>query len=376
MNMNENRVNKELQNYRKRFQEQQEKDKSRTDTEIESARFLEGHIQSKKQKEQEEINKLQARLQHVRILSDGSGVYRDVIDSLKKKVYGDDFKMIKTVNEFEGLLSSKPFISDYYLVEFVLIKPNKQDIEKIKQLMVKNKYMRIIFVLDNKATYDQFDFCTYSFNTYRLTEKYFMNYLDKRLTIPSLLSKEEKLKLYRKLQGKFGLLDTVIRRLNNLENFKKVSRTTKISKDIPFDKFFYILMLGDKVNIKTFSNYKTFDYSQVKRKFFNYVENFIYGHKFILKSIKTECEFLNELYKIVLAGDLNVLNIHAYCSEHNMKEYKVNLYYDIIKKLSYDRFLLIREIVDNTKERRFDVFTMLFHILNMDRIGGLKIGKE
>lgn len=359
------RINKQLETLRKsKVSPNKQNDNNQR---FSNARFLE-YYRQEEQKKKKQKDKSKHLNNHVKILTDGGGTHLDVIEGLRKGVFGDDYVIAKNLDQLELALTKKPFISDYIFVECILMNINNKDLERLQDLISKSRDVRVAVIIDNKLIYDKIDFCQFAFDSYNLTEKYFNRYIDKRLNNKESIDKETRYKLYRRLKGHYNLLNNIIRRVNNNEDIKKVSRTTIARKTISFLTFFSLLLSGNKLS-RQMTNKQTSMFKQdTHKQFYNFMEDYHYGYKYIHKNLLIYFKELNDIYKAVLTAELTTFNLKSYCVKNHLNEYKTTVYFDLTNRLSYDRFCMMYEELLSTKVTRYNTFLMLFKIYNYDKI--------
>jgi hypothetical protein len=292
-------------------------------------------------------------LKHIKILSNKTDLYCDLLDALKSKVYVNDFIYAETVEQVEGLLKSEPFFSDYYVVVVDLFRFKKEELTKFEGQAKKCVYVQFVVICYNKEQYDKLGWCKLGFNSYRLSEKYYLHYMEKRLTksVRKLLTGEDYTRIYKKIYGHFEMMDRIILRLNKGEDKQIVIRGTVIDRSLNWDKFWYSLLLG-----------------QNQKKVFAFLQEYRYGYSFLHNFLKEKMEECDKFFRDFLEGKLNVASFKQYCAENRLKEYKVAPYLEVVNSMSYQKFMLMKELVYRTKTEQFSVNQLAFSLFYFDEI--------
>lgn len=288
---------------------------------------------------------------NIKVLCDKGNTHIDLIKSIQKKVSVSDYIVLKNIEELDELLKSNPFFSDYYIVEVDLKKFKRDVINVMKSWVSKCDYVRFVVLCYNSDMIKKLDWCNRAFNSYKISYKYFNVMLKNRLNDYDLKYANYYLKIYNKLKGHYNLTDNIAFNINSGKDLSTVVNSIRFEHVLSFENFWVeLLMHGDK------------------KRIFDFVSRYKYGYSTVLKFMKTKIKEYKTYYDDFYNGKLNITTLRHYCSENKVSEYKVKTAYDIITVVSYDKFILMCELIDLCKNDSYSFSCLIYNIYYIVRL--------
>lgn len=291
------------------------------------------------------------QFENLRILEGKSLLWDDITQHYKKNIDAEDYIVMHNLDHevLRRLSSTKPFFSEYYIVELHLSKINN----KLYNQLVKytqSKYIMFIFVCTSKDDYDMIgNIARRGFNGYKISYNFWSGYVKSRLDFQVSCNLEN---IYKALSGRFELTDIIIDILKKTEG-KCSLRQVK-----------YFIGSRDRMNLDLlwFSILRKDE--KARKDVFKYLEEYRYGYSFIDTALKEKYKDLLKFYADFNNGLLNEINIREYKKETHLSEWVLKLYIEVFNKTSFDEILLIGKMIEcstlNSTAKMFELVGRLY----------------
>ena len=276
------------------------------------------------------------KLDNVRILEGNNLLWDDITNAYKNKVDRDDYVLMHGMDNevIKRLLSTKPFFSEYYIIELHLSKVDSKTLNNLMRL-VKSEWIVVVLVLSKKEDYDMAStVIRKGFNGYKISYQYWLSYVRRRFNGETTCNLET---VYKMITGRFELTDVLIDVLNKTDGNVKLATVTKLlgkREGMSIDMvWFNILRIDEKG----------------RKGVFKYLEEYRYGYQYVYNTLKDKYNTMLAFYDDFYVGKLNEYNIREYKKETHLSEWILKSYIEIFNKVSYDEILLIGEIIECNK---------------------------
>lgn len=269
---------------------------------------------------------------NVRILEGKSLLWDEITTQYKNKVLGEDYIVMHSMDydRFKVLSTTKPFFSEYYIVELHLSHVTTKTINQIKKYL-QCGWICFIFVCTVKDDYEAVGVLnTQNFNGYKITYKYWKTYVTRRLQDEVRVNLEN---VYKALGGRFELTDIVIDMINKNAGRVTMRAITQLigKKDImSIDMMWFAILKKD---------------NKKKRDVFKFLEEYRYGYTFISEALSRKYEEAMTLYKDFMKGKINSGMLREYKKESRESTWKLTTYLEIFSVVSFEELLLIGEVI-------------------------------
>lgn len=277
-------------------------------------------------------------LDNIRILEGRNLLWDDLSKYYRRNITSEDYIILHEFDEtrLKKLQSTKPFFSEYYVIELHLSKISSRTLNVLRRYL-NSEHMIFIYVVQNKDDYEMIaNICTKGFNGYKISFKYWSGYVRQRLKCECRVNLEN---VYKSLGGRFELTDIVIDFINKNDGsctMKQINKIIGKKEIVNIDIIWFNILLKDQKG---------------KATVFKFLEDYRYGFKFIGKSLKDKFEELIELYRDFHDGKLNSIRLREYNKDSKFSSWKLQKYIDVFSTISFDELLLIGEMIETCRFR-------------------------
>lgn len=273
---------------------------------------------------------------NIRILEGKSLLWDDITKYYKRNISSEDcFNMHGVDDEvLRRLVSTKPFFSEYYLIEMHLNNVNTKTINMIKRYD-KCEWIFMIFICTNKDDYELLStICRKCFNGYKISYNYWLGYVKSRLEFPVTINLET---TYKSLGGRFELTEMIIDEINKSGGrctLKSINKLIGKRDNISLDLVWFSILRQDKKS---------------KGAVFKFLETYRYGYDFIHTALINKYKEMLKFYKDFRDGKFNNLRLREYKKETHESGWKLKTYIELFSQISFDEILLIGQIIECSK---------------------------
>lgn len=302
-------------------------------------------------------------LQNIRILEGRNLLWDDISKFYKKNIVSEDYIILHEFDEnrLKRLQNSKPFFSEYYVVELHLNNVTTRLTNSLIRYR-KSDHIKYIYVVQNKDDYEALStVCDKGFNGYKISFNYWSGYVRVRLNCSCQINLEN---VYKLLGGRFELTDIVIDTINKNDGCCSMKQMTKVigKKEISsIDVIWFNIVLREEKNRSTV---------------FKFLEDYRYGFRFIDKQLKDKFSEMLKLYYDFRDGKLNDVKFREYKKDSKFSTWKLQRYLDIFSIISFDEILLIGQIIECSKFKcSEDMFITVGKLYSRDYSGVFVYGE-
>lgn len=290
-------------------------------------------------------------LEHLRILEGKSLLWDDITAYYKSKIDAEDYILMHGIDMeiIKRLTNTKPFFSERYIIELHVSRVTSKLLNQLTRIM-KTEWITLIVVCTTKDDFEMVGtIIRKSFNGYKISYKYWLGYVTKRLDCQPRCNLEA---IYKTLNGRYELTEFIIDVINKtggniklVQVNKLIGKRDKMSLDL---LWFSILRMDMKS----------------KRDVFKYLEEYRYGYTFIHNALKDKYAEMLEYYRDFHNGLLNELNMREYKKEKHISEWILKSYISLFSCISFDEILLIGEMIEcsnvNSTAKMFELIGRLY----------------
>ena len=298
---------------------------------------------------------------NIRILEGKSLLWDDITKHYKKKIYEEDYIVMHQfdMERLNKLSTTKPFFSQYYIVELHINKVTTKIMSVLRKLST-CEWISFIFVCNNKDSFEVLkQVSDGSFNGYKISEKYWTGYVLSRITVDNRFNLSN---AYKSLGGRFELTDIVIDMINNSGGTCTMRQLTeKIGKRdvMSMDMMWFSILMKD---------------NKAKGRVFKLLDEYRFGFAFIYDTLCNKYKETMDMYKAFREGKFNNYMVTEYRKESKQSMWKLKEYISIFGDISFDELLIVGRLIECFKVKSTsDMFSLVGMLYNRDNLEAVRV---